>query len=469
MFRFASLPMLGPRLWWILRVAAAACFIGHGAFGLRRKQEWIPFFGVLGISPDDAYVLMPLIGAVDIAVGLAVLLRPSRVLLLYMTAWALWTAALRPLSGDTVFELFERAGNYGVPLTLLFLLGPVRWGAWRDLTSVPAVPPLTPDRAALLRRSLGWTTALLLLGHGALGALAGKALLGAHFEAIGWPAASAAAAGWMEIALAILVLVRPRPGLLVAVVLWKVGTEMLYPIAGAPLWEFIERGGSYGAPLALALLVTRPVPAVVSRRVGAVSRLAALLQVVFGPLAAPAPAQQAPSDSGLVTALRGGGYVLAFRHTQTDSAMDSGPDRASQRNLNEQGVRDAQAIGAAIRALAIPIGEVRANPMYRNRETAEHAFGRATVDSNLGSEGARTMADAGSALRALLGAPVPSGTNRAIVTRIGVLSGAFEGHGVQRLEMGDCIVVQPVDGGRFRVVRHLSVADWGRLRHTLQR
>jgi len=31
-------------------------------------------------------------------------------------------------------------------------------------------------------------------------------------------------------------------------------TEAFRPLAGEPIWEFIERGGSYGAPLALAWL-----------------------------------------------------------------------------------------------------------------------------------------------------------------------------------------------------------------------
>ena len=45
--------------------------------------------------------------------------------------------------------------------------------------------------------------------------------------------------------------------LLIAIAVWKIGTEALFPIAGAPIWEFIERGGSYAAPLALALLPMR--------------------------------------------------------------------------------------------------------------------------------------------------------------------------------------------------------------------
>ncbi len=51
--------------------------------------------------------------------------------------------------------------------------------------------------------------------------------------------------------------VRPRlaaRGLLLFVFAWKLGTEALRPLAGEPVWEFIERGGSYGAPLALAWL-----------------------------------------------------------------------------------------------------------------------------------------------------------------------------------------------------------------------
>src|SRR5213595_2607696 len=66
--------------WWILRVAASMCYIGHGAFGLLTKKEWVPFFGVAGIPRDAALALMPLIGAVDVALGIAVLWRPTRVL-----------------------------------------------------------------------------------------------------------------------------------------------------------------------------------------------------------------------------------------------------------------------------------------------------------------------------------------------------------------------------------------------------
>src|SRR6185503_13475813 len=104
---------LRTKLWWTLRIGAAACFIGHGAFGIIGKEAWLPFFAVAGIGPDTASRLMPVIGTIDVLAGISVLLRPRLVVLLYMTVWAFWTAALRPLSGDALAEMIERAGNYG--------------------------------------------------------------------------------------------------------------------------------------------------------------------------------------------------------------------------------------------------------------------------------------------------------------------------------------------------------------------
>ena len=41
---------------------------------------------------------------------------------MYMAVWGLWTALLRPLSGEPWWETIERAPNYLVPLALLFVL-----------------------------------------------------------------------------------------------------------------------------------------------------------------------------------------------------------------------------------------------------------------------------------------------------------------------------------------------------------
>ena len=100
------------------------------------------------------------------------------------------------------------------------------------------------------------TTAGLVLGHGALGLLVHKALFGSQYAAIGLPGAwGEPGIGAFECALALAVLLRPGFGLLLFVVAWKLATEALSPIAGSPVWVFIEHGGSYAAPLALAILV----------------------------------------------------------------------------------------------------------------------------------------------------------------------------------------------------------------------
>ena len=44
-------------------------------------------------------------------------------------------------------------------------------------------------------------------------------------------------------------------GLLLFVAAWKLATEFLFVTAGAPIWEFVERAGSYAAPIALAVLL----------------------------------------------------------------------------------------------------------------------------------------------------------------------------------------------------------------------
>lgn len=244
-------------LHWVLRVAVAACFIGHGAFGIITKAAWVPYFGLYGIPEAWAWQLMPLVGTVDITVGVLTLVQPVRAVVLYMSFWGLMTAGLRPLSGQGMWELLERAGNYGVPLAFLFLLGAGR--SFVDWFSTRPADPLTEPRATALGWILRVTTALLLIGHGGFDVAMHKDWSG-YAAAVGISPATLAAhplravGGWFEIALGLLVLAWPARGLLLFVLVWKLSTEALRPLAGEPVWEFIERGGSYGAPLALALM-----------------------------------------------------------------------------------------------------------------------------------------------------------------------------------------------------------------------
>jgi hypothetical protein len=233
-------------------MGAAFCFIGHGAFGFITKAAWVPYFAVVGIPEAWAWRLMPIVGAVDVMAGMAVLFAPRGLPLVYMTVWALWTALLRPLSGEPVFETLERAGNYGVPFALILLTAMPR--SLVGLGSRLDTPSIDDRPLNLARQALQWSTVLLLLGHGALG-VANKAMLTSHYAAIGLPADTTVIVGWFEIALAVAVAVRPMTGPLLFVAAWKLATEFLFVTAGAPIWEFVERAGSYAAPIALALLL----------------------------------------------------------------------------------------------------------------------------------------------------------------------------------------------------------------------
>jgi hypothetical protein len=244
---------------WILRLSAASTFIGHGAFGVRGKEAWLAYYDVVGIPATVGWDLMPLTGSVDIALGLLVLVIPVRAVLLYMAVWGLFTAALRPLAGEGVFELVERSYNFGPAFALLLLHG--AGTSLRDWFSpLDRVPRLTPDRARSFAAGFRVIIAAYLIGHGALAVVIGKPLLLDLYGSLGAgdPATLNDVAGIVEIALGTLLLwarTATTP-ILLFVLAWKLGTESLYitnhsPGAG---WEVIERGGAYASPLALICL-----------------------------------------------------------------------------------------------------------------------------------------------------------------------------------------------------------------------
>jgi hypothetical protein len=244
---------------WILRIGAAGCFIGHGAFGIITKAAWVRYFAVFGIREPWAWRLMPKVGGMDIAIGLLALFWPCRAALLWAAAWSVWTAMLRPLSGESCWEFWERAGNYGVPLALLAIVGP-RGGLWSHPFRM---------RGRSLSGSVEWATwvlrlsvVALLAGHGGC-ILAEPGASFTHNVVALWahvPATFLTGIGALEIALAAGVLVRPSAALLVGIASWKLASEGLFLFAGSPIWECIERFGSYTAPLALASMLKRVGP-----------------------------------------------------------------------------------------------------------------------------------------------------------------------------------------------------------------
>jgi uncharacterized membrane protein YphA (DoxX/SURF4 family) len=241
---------------YTLRIAAAMCFIGHGAFGIITKPIWCNYFAVVGIGHDMSYHLMPLLGTVDILLGLTLLFYPLRAVAAWLVCWGLITASLRPLSGEPVWELVERAGNYGAPLALLLLSKPATKGFRSWLSKIDASPH--PDAQTFTRviLVLRIVVFLLLLGHGMLNWVEKKGLL-AQYSSLGFsdPAKVAHVVGIFEMLAALALLIKPVRPLLLALFIWKIGTELFYP--HWELFEWVERAGSYGSLLALWIAISK--------------------------------------------------------------------------------------------------------------------------------------------------------------------------------------------------------------------
>ncbi len=117
---------------WILRVAVAGEFLGHGVFALQGKKAWIDWIHQLtGAEIGVAATLLTLIGLTDLFVALVVLARPVRLVILWAAVWGFWTALVRPIVGEPIWDFVERWANWGAPLALLLLLGwPKNWKEW---------------------------------------------------------------------------------------------------------------------------------------------------------------------------------------------------------------------------------------------------------------------------------------------------------------------------------------------------
>jgi phosphohistidine phosphatase SixA len=194
----------------------------------------------------------------------------------------------------------------------------------------------------------------------------------------------------------------------------------------------------------------------------------ALALALIAPVAAAAqtPAAVPLRGGELLAALRGGGLVLYFRHADTDWKQSdtrgmSLEDCSAQRNLSDRGRENARAIGAAIRALAIPIGSVLASPLCRTAETAMLAFGVAEKSMAVREGGPLPPGSPGrfEALRALLSAPVAPGTNSVLV---GHAYPYYSLVGGQYLEEGEADVVRP-RGANFEVVARVGLKQWREL------
>ncbi len=109
---------------WVLRIAVAGEFVGHGVFALQGKADWLKWISQLtGVDAATAATLLTLIGLFDLVIALIVLVKPIKAALLWAAFWGAWTALVRPLVGLPMWDFVERWANWGAPLALLLLAG----------------------------------------------------------------------------------------------------------------------------------------------------------------------------------------------------------------------------------------------------------------------------------------------------------------------------------------------------------
>jgi phosphohistidine phosphatase SixA len=187
------------------------------------------------------------------------------------------------------------------------------------------------------------------------------------------------------------------------------------------------------------------------------------------------PQSYAADLGGLVSSLKGGGYVIVFRHGATDdSQKDIYPfkfdDMSAQRQLSEKGRELARELGAALKKLGVPIGEVYTSQLNRAVETGKLLGGKdvspvdALTDSGAGSSSAMANPDgknakAGRAVRDLVNAPPKAGANNLAVTHKTNVADAF-GKEFSDIREGEALVYKISTSGPAVLVTRVQPGEW---------
>lgn len=176
------------------------------------------------------------------------------------------------------------------------------------------------------------------------------------------------------------------------------------------------------------------------------------------------------SGAELVNALRQGGFVIYFRHGQTekdyaDQLNAVMGDCSTQRMLSEVGWKQAKMIGEGFTKHSIPVGDVISSQYCRAWQTADLAFGRYVKNSALNFPKAEDYTDEQVAqmkaqLMPLLTAMPPSGMNTIIVGHDDLFEAAT---GIYPAPQGMAYVVKPDGNGGFELIANMLPEEWLKL------
>lgn len=187
------------------------------------------------------------------------------------------------------------------------------------------------------------------------------------------------------------------------------------------------------------------------------------------------PQSYAADLDGLVSSLKGGGYVIVFRHGATDdSQKDVYPfkfdDMSAQRQLSEKGRAMAHELGVALKKLGVPIGEVYTSRLNRAVETGKLIGGKdpspveALTDSSAGSASGMANPDgknakAGRAVRDLVDALPKTGVNNLAVTHKTNVADGF-GKEFADIREGEALVYKTTSSGPAILIARVQPSEW---------
>jgi phosphohistidine phosphatase SixA len=170
--------------------------------------------------------------------------------------------------------------------------------------------------------------------------------------------------------------------------------------------------------------------------------------------------------AALTNALRQGGYVLVMRHAnspaQPPAREAADPENVKlERQLDSAGRDTARAMGEAVKASRIPVGEVLSSPTYRALQTVQLAsLGNAKIFAELdeGAAGMQSNADAARVawLKGRIAEAPRAGTNTILVTHAPNIKGAF---GVDAAA-GETLVFCPDGKGGASQMARIKIEDW---------
>ena len=195
-----------------------------------------------------------------------------------------------------------------------------------------------------------------------------------------------------------------------------------------------------------------------------VAILCALAALALGGAAQAAPL----SGPALVAALHQGGYVLLMRHASSPrtppASGEADPDNTKlERQLDETGRDTARAMGAAFKALRIPIGSGMVEPDLSGPR--DGAPGRTPDTQDRRRTWRRRAEHAGDGgqpaawLKTKIAEPPRAGTDTIIVTHFPNIMAIF-GQAVAGMADGETLILHPDGKGGTEIVGRVKIEDW---------